>query len=364
MKILAYPYNQENPYQSLLYHAMFVHRLGHQLTYLKNSRLGLVLMPLLLIKYRLAGYRIFHLHWLSFSVSMPLPGRKQLSYGYSLLCLYAIKLLGYQLVWTVHNVVPHEAQTTDDLALMRLLSRIADAKIIHSRYTLQQMQEYGLDTSNTTVIPHGNYIGVYPKTITALEARQKLGISKDEVVILFFGLVRPYKGIEDLLDAFTKLKLPGVRLLIAGKCIDERLKCSVTEATRHANVSFYDGYVERNDVAAYFVACDMVCLPFQAITTSGSTLLALSFGKPIIAPRSGALLDLPTNVGYLYNPQKPAALAGSLKRAIKQKDELGKLGVSAYEYAQTLSWSQIASATYSVYQEVLERTRPSMEVKS
>jgi len=259
--------------------------------------------------------------------------------------------LGYKIVWTVHDIIPHEEQTTNDLGISIMLSRMASIKIAHSSYTISQMEQLGLDHSNTVVIPHGNYINAYPQSISKKQARNKLGISSEEFVILFFGMIKPYKGILELISAYDKIKSRKSRLVIAGKCIDPQLHNNILEAQKVTNFDYFEGYVADEDVATYFQACDVVCLPFSEITTSGSVLLALSFKKPIIAPQIGSLTDLPDDVGFLYDPSKKDALLNTLTQAISSTD-LGSMSKAATLYAESLSWDKIAEKTYKVYQNV------------
>jgi glycosyltransferase involved in cell wall biosynthesis len=145
-------------------------------------------------------------------------------------------------------------------------------------------------------------------------------------------------------------------LIIAGKCLDETLNHKILEAQNNSNIDYYEGFIENSDVATYFKACDIVCLPFKAVTTSGSALLALSFGKPLIAPRTGALLDVPEDIGYLYDPTTPDALRKSIAKAIKEKAKLREKGDAALAYAKNLSWDSLAETTYKVYENVLNRS--------
>ncbi len=353
MKVLVYPHYSANPYQQSLYEALA--RQGNEIKYIESSRLNLTMFPAILFAERCHGYKIFHLHWPNFYTTFPKPIAKQLSFLLTLLSLIWLRVFNFKVVWTIHNVLPHETQTSDDIKIAQYLSQRADAKIVHSHFTVNEMKKLKLNVGQVTIIPHGNYIGVYPEKITRKKARQRLGIDKDEIVILFFGMIRTYKGVDDLISSFTRLNKRKVRLVIAGKCIDEALKQKIIVGQRDHSIDFYEGHVADNDVAMYFKACDVVCLPFKSITTSGSALLALSFGKPIIAPRSGALHDIPNSVGYLYDPEEPYALSKSLARAIEEKAKLKKKGESALEYAKTLNWDDIAEKTYKVYQEVLGR---------
>jgi glycosyltransferase involved in cell wall biosynthesis len=219
------------------------------------------------------------------------------------------------------------------------------------------MKELGLNTKQTTVIPHGNYINVYADDISVSAAHRKLHVKKNERVILFFGLIRRYKGVEDLIAAFKKADHKNVRLIIAGKCTDASLKQEIIAAQKQYPIDFHDGYVADDQVAAYFKAADVVCLPFKATTTSGSALLALSFGRALIAPRTGALKDVPSTVGYFYDPAKSNDLGQAIQTALIDPGQLERKGNNAHEYALTLDWDKIARKTIKVYEQTSKKVQ-------
>ncbi len=355
MKIIAFP-KDKNPYQSLLYGAMQKLYNNFHVSYCYYFPIVGVLpfWPFLIIK-RFFGYKIVHIHWPTFTLGLPAKNlNRWASYYTFIVTLWLMRALKYKTVWTIHNVIPHEPQTSNDLYLAKKLSKTVDAKILHSSFTANKMKLLHIENGCSTVIPHGNYAGVYPNKTTKRQARKKLGIGAEETVILFFGMIRQYKGIEELAETFVKTDTKKVRLVIAGNCVDQGLKQRIESYAKKPNIDFYQGHVDDKDVAKFFRACDIVCLPFRSITTSGSVMLALTFGKPVIAPAAGALQDLPKGVGYLYNPQEKAALEKSIKQALRSKN-LPEKGTHAKAYARTLSWDKIAADTYKVYADVLSR---------
>jgi beta-1,4-mannosyltransferase len=361
MKILVYP-KDGNPYQELLYQHIRNSHKDVSIDYLvgptASHTINLALLPLQLLLYRMRGYKIFHIHWF-FLFKIP-----KLDFAifniimkyYCVTIMYFSRIIGYKLVWTVHETISHSAKTKRDVSISRYISQrtsnIADAKIIHSNIAINEMLENGLNIDNTFVIPHGSYIDVYPKSITRDQARVKLGVKPNEIMILFFGLIRPYKGVDKLIEAYSRLSSKNIRLVIAGRCIDSTIHKKIVSLRKTIKFDFYDGHIVDDDVAIYFNASDIVCLPFNKITTSGSVLLALSFGKPIVAPRIGDLINLPSNIGFLYDPTKTNSLLDSLSEAVSSK-QLKSKSESASRYANTLSWDKIAKITLDVYRKVL-----------
>jgi hypothetical protein len=188
MKVLIYP-KSINPYHELLFSPLRAAHPEDEFTYLAASPLNLVLFPLAVAVKRLQGYRVFHLHWHTFYLDAKygIPGRKFISLVNTVVALSAVKLLGYKLVWTVHNVLPHEPQTSNDAFITRFTARIASATIVHSQHTIDEMKQVGASTGKAVIIPHGNYDGMYPAHLTRAEARKKLGLGSGEKVVLFLA---------------------------------------------------------------------------------------------------------------------------------------------------------------------------------
>jgi glycosyltransferase involved in cell wall biosynthesis len=351
MKVLIYP-KSINPYHELLYSPLRAAHPKDTFTYLAASPLNLVLFPLAVAVARLQGYKVFHLHWHTFYLDAKygVPGRKLISFINTIVCLSAVKLLGYKVVWTVHNVLPHEPQTTSDRFITRFTAKLTSATIVHSAHTIAELREQGADTQKAVIISHGNYDGMYPVSLSRKQARERLGIGPQEKVVLFFGNLRPHKGVEELLAAFDKIQTKNVRLVIAGACRDAALGQTIAAfAEKHKNVLYTEGNVPDADVAMYFDAADIVCMPFQAVTTSGSIILATTFGKPIVTPRLGAIKEIPAQAGVLYDPTEKNALLHALQTALASSTALAGMGKASRAYAATLAWDKLAAKTYAVY---------------
>ncbi|HSW99053.1 MAG TPA: glycosyltransferase [Candidatus Saccharimonadales bacterium] len=359
MRVLIYP-KSINPYHELLYSPIRAAHPADKFTYLAASPRNLLFFPLAIAVKRLQGYRVFHLHWHTFYLDAKygVPGRKFISLINTLICLGSIKLLGYKLVWTVHNVLPHEPQTSNDRVVTRLTARAASALIVHSAHTIAELHEQGADTSKAVIIPHGNYDGIYPRSLSRAQARAKLGIKPHEKVVLFFGNLRPHKGVEDLLAAYTKLAAQdaykNTRLVIAGACRDASLGKIIADTARKSkHILYREGNVADEDVAMYFDASDIACLPFQSVTTSGSIILAATFGMPLVTPRLGAIKEIPAGAGVLYDPSEKDALQRALQKTFTTDASLPKMAKASRGYADSLAWENIARKTYAVLRKTL-----------
>lgn len=353
MKILVCP-SSSNPYLEKLYGHISKEHPKDKITYFDTSTISILTFPILITLYRLKGYKIIHIHWLIFSINPKhkIPLSKLISYLYSIICISLIKLVGFKLVWTVHNVVPHERMTLNDVSISRYLARISSKKIVHSQYTIMEMKGLNINVDNIEIIPIGNYLDIYKKKITKIESRRILHIKKGEFVILFFGLIRKYKGVEDLIYAFNKIDTKNVKLIIAGRCEDEGLLDYLKTSSQRDNIDFYEGYVRDDDVSLYFEASNVVCLPFRQITTSASAILSLSMNRSIIVPRIGTIMDLPVGIGYTYLPNNKQNLVESIKKAIIEDGIPKNFGSINKKYLNSISWGSIADKTYELYESI------------
>jgi glycosyltransferase involved in cell wall biosynthesis len=166
-------------------------------------------------------------------------------------------------------------------------------------------------------------------------------VPDDEFIFLVLGLMRPYKGVSDALRAFQRARRPGDRLLLAGSFQDEELR---REATQTAEVDPTIVVVDRrladDELPVYFGAADVALLPFRRATTSGSAILALGFGVPVVATAVGNVVDLVTPAcGILVAPDDVEALA----RALDQAHEFGpEAGPAARARAAEFTWQAAA----------------------
>jgi glycosyltransferase involved in cell wall biosynthesis len=163
------------------------------------------------------------------------------------------------------------------------------------------------------------YAGAYPDYVSPAEARFELGLTPTDFVYLIFGSIQRYKGVIDAITAFREVsERPLIdgrrkRLIIAGKAATPELRDGIVSATEHhPEVFFVDGTIPHDDVQLYFRAADVVICPYKRTLNSGAALLAMTFGRRVIAPALGAFPELitPQN-GRLYQPDSPGALSAA-----------------------------------------------------
>lgn len=359
MKVLFFPYGI-NPYQDLLKDHLYkengilVKPFNNDFIDKHAFTLGILSFPFRLLFFRLSGFNILHLHWLSpFIIRFKNKYFHFPSLLYLIAFLIILKILNYKIVWTIHNLESLKGRFIYYKLSGILISKLADAKIIHSNQNLEDMKKIGYDTKNTYIIPHGNYISVYKNTISKQSSRKILKISDENYVLLLFGRIEKYKGIENLIKEFINLDLNKATLLIVGYCSDKSYQDTLLKYKKD-NIYFNFSYIVNEEVQIYYNAADIVVCPYDYISTSGSSILSLSFGKPVIAPLIGNILDFPNNVGFFYSGDNRNGLRNAIMKSFNQKSKLPMMGKYAYEYAKSLSWEKIAFKTRNVYEKILK----------
>ncbi len=261
----------------------------------------------------------------------------------------AARALGYRLIWTIHQVQPHESDSpTRDEIVARLLGRACHVLLAHDRATADLATErLRLPQGRVHVVPHGSYVGVYPPGRPRAEVRAELGIALDAFVFLAFGELRRYKGIELLLQAFASARLDDAALVIAGSVKEDLVAATVRQASADdSRIRPLLGLVPDTAVAELFQACDVAVLARSDGGTSGSLVLALSLGLPVIAADLPPYRELSADgrAGWLFRPGDPASLRAALEAAADPADARER-GSFALEIAQGLSWPEIGERT-------------------
>lgn len=257
---------------------------------------------------------------------------------------------GARVVYTAHNTFERRRLA---LAAAPLFSRLARHTIVHTAADAQRVSK------PVTVLPHGHYTGVADRVqpVPADAARQALGLSQAAPVVLLFGVLRPDKGLGDLLAA--AMQAPRWQVLIAGKedgaLQDERETLSGPELA--GRVTIREGFHEIEAVAEFFAAADLVALPYQRVSQSGVLYLACGFSRPVVAYPVGGLAEsvIDGETGWLCAQPSPSALANALRQAdAAGRDELRRRGEAARAWAtETLDWGRIAAATEAIYVSVM-----------
>jgi beta-1,4-mannosyltransferase len=282
--------------------------------------------------------------------------------------LSRLQKTGVRLVWTVHNLQDHEArQGWIENFVGRAASRRVDGMIVHGNTAKQILKSrWGSQTSQRIhVIPHGHYIHSYRNNISREAARAHFGFNESNLVFVFLGQIRPYKGVVEMVKAFKVCTDPNVRLIIAGRPINEAIAKEIALAIHgDLRIKFLPGHVADDDVQIHLNACDVFVLPYQRVLTSGAAVLAMSFGKPCIAPRIGCVTDMLDEEGALFFDP---SISGALERAIRQtvacRQRLPEMGLHNLHRAVGWCWKDIGRETAAVYEQCLGAGRKAVTHK-
>jgi len=299
---------------------------------------------------------VLHMHWMP-SFELTSAGIRRLpSFIFH---LRALRRRGLRMIWTAHNLYHAEVLwRAADRWVTRMAVPYLSRVIAHTRTAKDIVcREFRIhDQEKITVIPHGHYIESYPNVVGRDEARRQLGLPQDEVVFAFVGHIRPYKGVNDLIDAFHRLQAPA-RLVIAGKPIDEKtvrmLHCRIASNNR---VILRPGFIPDDMLQFYLNAADVMVVPYQQVLTSGAVVLGMSFGRACVAASLGCIPDMiDEGGGFLYNPRNRDGLAGALEQAAADRGRLAEMGHRNLERARGWDWTSIAVATAGVYARAIGR---------
>lgn len=355
LSVLVTP--RELHYQRFLYQE--VEKAGVRVRYAvgptPSQTINLLLAPAVLAWYRSRGYRILHIHWV-FQFTLPW-ARKQrwarrlmeLWFG---IYLRAAHFLDMAIVWTAHDLLPHEQVFADDRRARDLLLSTASVVIALSDTTAQELRSLG--AKRVRVIPLGSYSAPHAVTLTRQAAREKFGFIEGDVVVALIGRVEEYKGADLLLEAVLRLPATSrIKVLIAGLCVDRRYGQKLTQLALQlpGRVITEFRWIPDHEVAQYYQAADIAAFPFREITNSGSIMLAQSFGKPIIMSALANLADIPAETAIRYDPG-PEQLVSALERAEHlSDDEYRKMSSAGLAWATRFDWSNAAQETIKSYEE-------------
>jgi glycosyltransferase involved in cell wall biosynthesis len=254
--------------------------------------------------------------------------------------------------------LPHEQTRLYDI-FSRVLFKFGDHFIVHSvPNRLQLINHYHIPSEKVTQIPHGP-LDFHVKADMNLEkVREDMGFGPEEKVILFFGAIRSYKGLDTALRAFARVlpDIPEARLLVAGKLWESWVPYQqlIDELGIGDKIKTCLEYIPSGEVWKYFEASDMVILPYNRFDSqSGVGATAISFRKPMIVADVGGLPELVRDRRSVVPPKDPTRLAGSIVSCLKDVNTLADMSLSMEQVAEKLAWPSVGQKTWSLYAKVL-----------
>jgi len=307
--------------------------------------------------------RIFHILW----------NNKFESFDRTLLMLY-YRFLGKRIILTVHNVNTDRRDYKDTVLnrlTLRIQYRLAEHIFVHTEKMRRELaQEFGVQATQVTVVPFGINNSVPHTCLNQLEARQRLGIRPGERIILVFGNIAPYKGIEYLITAFQQIvaRQQNYRLIIAGKPKNcetywNAIQEAISEDVQMGRVLLRPEFIPDDETEVYFKAADVLALPYRYIYQSGVLFLGYSFGLPVVAADVGCLKDeiVEGKTGFVFKPEDPVDLARAIERYFAS-DLYTNLSIRRQEirdYAMVRhSWEVVGPLIMSQYADLLRIPPP------
>jgi glycosyltransferase involved in cell wall biosynthesis len=256
-----------------------------------------------------------------------------------LFCVTLSKVCGTKILWTIHNVASHDRPGTFfETLVTKLLLIIADKVTALNEHIKNSVSaRYGF--KDIELMRQGLYENCYANTVTREQARQHLGLNEKDFVLLFFGGVAEYKGIDIAIEALDLVADDSVKILIAGRLgrtstYGARL---VKLGEKNKNVFIFDKFIPDDEVQTYFKAADYTIYPYRRIDNSGPLYLTLTFGVPTIIRGAGGIpeiLKLNPNVAIVIDRADKNDIAQAIEKARTRKIESTEFAV----FNEALSW--------------------------
>lgn len=306
-----------------------------------------------------ARTQIFHILW----------NNRCETFDRTLLMLY-YKLLGKKITLTAHNVNAAKRDLNDSFLnrlTLRIQYRLADNVFVHTEKMKSELiEEFGMAEARVSLITYGINNAVPETSLSPSEAKRRLGIRDGEKVLLFFGRITPYKGLEHLIAAFLEVAArgEGYRMIIAGKpqkCESywTAVRKMIGEAVSDGRILLRAEFIPDDETEVYFKAADVLVLPYRHIYQSGILFLGYSFGLPVLAADVGSLKDdvIEGKTGFVFRPEDPADLAKAIRRyfasGLYANLKNGRQAIKNYA-VERHSWSAVSQVTTSVYAGLLQ----------
>ena len=254
----------------------------------------------------------------------------------------------------VHNMIPHEPSILDKL-FAPFFVRHTDGFVALSESVVQDINRFDHGTKPKTSYPHPIY-DHYGEQMSKEDACQALHLNPENRYMLFFGLVRAYKGLDLLLDAFGKVKdqLPNLQLIIAGEFYEDedKYRAQIANNGLTDRVIIKNEFIADADLRKYFGAADLIVQPYKSATQSGVTQVAFHFEKPMLVTNVGGLGEIVHDhkMGYAVEPNAEAIAQALTDYYIhnRQADYTTYLIKEKDKY----SWSRLAESFVTIYNNI------------
>lgn len=314
------PLAQVNPFQRLLY--------------CRAAAANFAVVPAVhlddLAPVKWSGRGVIHLHWLASILngteSMEEANVKIENFQQK---LHGWRDNGYKIVWTMHNVLPHNTVLKEaEIALRKVVVAHSDCVHILAQSSIDEARQYfDIPDSKVFHVPHPSYEGWYANVDDAQNARLELGIEPDAFTFVQFGSLQRYKGVVELVEAFRRVQssFPKrlLRLIIAGMPADKQYVAEILQAiATNPAIRLIQTSVPEREIQTLVNAADVMVAPYINSLNSGVAMLAATFGKSLVAPNTGGVAEIfQSDPSLLYDSGDPGGLLKAMERALTYKVE-------------------------------------------
>tara|TARA_B100000927_G_C16473306_1_gene472410 strand:- start:2820 stop:3965 length:1146 start_codon:yes stop_codon:yes gene_type:complete len=294
---------------------------------------------------RFSGCNIFHFHLFESNFVV-------------LLKIMLVKLLFAKVVLTIHDVVSF-ANTKNNIFLNNQIYKFADLILTHNLFSSKEILKISpLVTEKIFIIPHGNYIPFITVDNDQEKARDYLDIDRSKKVLLFFGMIKKVKGLDLLLNAFSRIikRHSDIVLLIAGKSWKNDFsyyKKIIDKYNLSQHIILHNNFIPHNDVKYYYSAADLVVLPYKKIYQSGVLMMTLSYQKPALVSDLDPLNEIIKDGinGFVFKSEDHDSLFNKLDNIFSEKYDMKQINLNAnLKIKNEFDWTNIGRLTKKAYQ--------------
>jgi glycosyltransferase involved in cell wall biosynthesis len=268
---------------------------------------------------------------------------------------YLLKILSYKYIYTVHNILPHNKENSRYYKYMyKLIYKAPDLLLAHTEKIKESLVKlYGVPEGKIKVISIGINEEIALTAIDKQRARIRLDLNKNDNVLLFFGNIEEYKGLDLLIRAIDKIQNRQLKLIIAGRFINREYRNKIyklcCKSVSCNKIIIYDKFIPNEEIELLFKACDAIVLPYRNIDQSGVLFLALRFGLPIIASDAGSLgMYIDNDIGIIVKSNSVSELVHGINKFYNKIDSFKRQNI--IHKSAKYKWDNICSDIRVIYE--------------
>ncbi|MBK6985982.1 MAG: glycosyltransferase [Bacteroidetes bacterium] len=263
-----------------------------------------------------------------------------------------VRKSGVKVLAITDNVIPHETRPSD-VAFAKYFINACDGFVTMSKAVMKDLEKF-TSTVHKKYLLHPLYTS-FGEKLNKMDARKALELSTDKQLVLFFGLIRNYKGLDMLLDAMNELKSnPNINLVIAGEFYEDKQPYLdlIKKYGIENQVILHGKFIANEDVKLYFSAADLVALPYRSATQSGVTQVSFHFEVPTLVTNVGGLGEIiPDKVAGYVVESNGKAIADGIKDYF-ENDRMPSFTEGMKKEKQKYDWKIFVDEVIDLYQSI------------